>query len=169
MVLLAVFLISMLWFVWALYGLLQEAENEARKQEFARQIVAKASDLLLTVYDTGDAAGKFAYTQQIDATQRYDSSREDVPQIMKWLNANLKNDSHSFISPRDKKRFATLLSRIQMNMDICEPVIAGIKKDAEKLSQEESIAAWRTRRLAILENVNALHCRRSHRRVESLA
>ena len=156
MVLLTVFLISMLWFVWALYGLLQEAENEARKQEFARQIVAKASDLLLTVYDTGDAAGKFAYTQQIDATQRYESSREDVPQIMKWLKANLKDDSNNYISPRDKKRFATLLSRIQMNMDVCEPVIAGIEKDAEKLSQEESIAAWRTRRLAILENVNAL-------------
>jgi PAS domain S-box-containing protein len=146
----------MLWFVWALYGLLQEAENEARKQEFARQIVAKASDLLLTIYDTGDAAGKFAYTQEIDATQRYDSSREDVPQIMKWLKANLKDDNHNYLSTGDKKRFADLLSRIQSNMDVCEPVIAGIKRDAENLSQEDSIAAWRTRRLAILENVNAL-------------
>lgn len=156
LILLTVFLISMLWFVWALYGLLQDAENEACKQEFARQIVAKASDLLLTVYDTGDAAGKFAYTQQFDATQRYDTSREDVPQIMKWLKTNLKDSSRNYLTPTEEKRFRALLSRIQKNVDICEPVISGIKRDAEKLSQEDSVAAWRTRRLAILKNVDGL-------------
>lgn len=146
MILLAVFLVSMLWFVSSLYGLLQEAESEAGRQEFARQVNSKASQLLLLVYDTGDAAGKYAYTQQLDATQRYDTSSGEIPEIMQWLKTNLK----------DQKRFSKLLGRIQANMDICGPVIAGIKRDAESLTQEEAVAAWRTRRLAILDNVNGL-------------
>jgi PAS domain S-box-containing protein len=146
MILLSVFLVSMLWFVSALYNVLEEAEAEAKRQEFARQVSAKASQLLLMVYDTGDAAGKFAYTQQIDATQRYESSSVEVPEIMKWLKTNLKG----------KKGFSNLLERIQHNMDICEPVIDGVKKQAESLSQEEAIATWRARKDAIADNVNGL-------------
>lgn len=146
MILLAVLLVSKLVFVWLLLDLVQNAEKEARRLWIAKQVDAKASRLLLLVYDTGDAVGKFTTTHGLDATQRYKTSKDEIPGIMKWLNKNLKGH------PVEMK----LLKRIQQNMDICLPVIVKIHKDSENLSQAEAMQVWRVGRAGIIQTVDVL-------------
>lgn len=146
MILLAVLLLIKLVIVGMLLSLVQDAEKEARRLGNAKQVDAKASRLLLLVYDTGDAVGKFTTTHGLDATQRYKSSKDEIPGIMKWLNKNLKN------RPAEMK----LLKRIQQNMNICLPVIVKIHKDSENLSQADAMQVWRTGRAGIVQTVDVL-------------
>ncbi len=145
-ILLVVLLLIKLSFVGMLFGLVHDAEKEARRLANAKQVDAKASRLLLLVYDTGDAVGKFTTTHGLDATQRYHSSKDEIPGIMKWLNKNLKN------RPAEMK----LLKRIQLNMNICLPVIVKIHKDSENLPQAEAMQVWRTGRAGIVQTVDVL-------------
>lgn len=145
-ILLAVLLVSKLLFVWQLLDMVQNAEKEARRLGNAKQVDAKASRLLLLVYDTGDAVGKFTTTHGLDASERYKASKDEIPGIMKWLNKNLKNRSNEM----------KMLDRIQQNLNICMPAIVKIRKDVENLPQAEAMQVWRSGRQGILHNVDAL-------------
>ncbi|MDZ4835329.1 MAG: ATP-binding protein [Candidatus Melainabacteria bacterium] len=146
MILLAVLLVSELAFVWTLRELCNNAEKEARRLGNARQVISKATQLMLLVYDTGDAVGKFTTTHGTDATQRYQTSKDEIPGIMKWLNKNLKG------RPNEMK----LLKRIQDNMSICLPVIVKIHKESENLPQAEAMQAWREGRKTIVQHADRL-------------
>ncbi len=145
-ILLTIFLLVELLFVWQLGELVRNAEKEAQRQDYARQVISKANKLLLLVYDTADAAAKFATTHGIDATHRYKTSKEEIPGIMKWLKKNLKD------RPVENK----LLKRIQENINVCMPVIVGIHQESEGLSNEAAIEVWRAKRLAIVSHVDVL-------------
>lgn len=126
-------------FIGTLSWMLGEAEKEAQRQEHAREVTAKASRLLLVVYDTGDAVGKFAAMKQIGSTERFKAGAEEIPGMLKWLKDHLKGQ------PEPER----LLQRIEKDIGICMPVIEGIRRDAEHLSRQEAVRIWRERRLPI--------------------
>jgi len=146
MILLVVLLNAEFLFVNALGDELRKAEEEAARQDFARKVSANASKLMLLVYDTGDAVGKFAYTQQLDATMKYQSSNDEIPEIMKWLKKNLKS----------KSEFDQLLGRIQANIDICTPVLAEIHDDTEHLAPGDAVQNYRDRKDKIRKPIEEL-------------
>jgi hypothetical protein len=133
-------------FVGTLIALLAQAEDEARRQDFAREVTAKDSRLLLVVYDTADAVGKFAASRALGSTERFKAGIEEIPEIIAWLKENLKG----------KAEPERLLANIETNLNICTPVIASIKRDAENMSKEEAVRIWKQRRVPIQGNVDQL-------------
>lgn len=133
-------------FVGTLSAMLAQAEEEARRQDFAREVTARASRLLLVIYDTGDAVGKFASTRALGSTERYKAGLEEIPEIIGYLKENLKGQAEP----------ERLLANIEKNLDVCMPVIESIKRDAEHLSKKEAARIWSQRRLPIQGNVDRL-------------
>lgn len=133
-------------FIGTLSAMMAQAENEAQRQDYAREINAKASRLLLVVYDTGDAVGKFTLNRQLGTMDRYKAGSEEIPVMIDWLKTNLKG----------KAEAEQLIARIEANLAICTPVIDGIKRDAQHMSKEESLQIWRERRMPIQPQVDAL-------------
>lgn len=133
-------------FVGTLSALMAQAEQEARRQDFAREVTAKASRLLLVVYDTGDAVGKFTAQRAIGSSERFKEGLSEIPPTIAWLKENL----------RGKTEPERLLANIEKNIAVCLPVIAGIKRDAETMSKKEAMQIWRERRMPIQGNVDRL-------------
>lgn len=133
-------------FVGTLIALLAQTENEARRQDFAREVTSKASRLLLVMYDTGDAVGKFTASRALGSTERYKAGLEELPEMVSWLKDNLKGTGEP----------ERLIAHIDQNLQVCAPVIDGIKRDAESMTNQEALKIWRERRMPIQRNVDEM-------------
>lgn len=133
-------------FVGTLIALLAQTENEARRQDFAREVTSKASRLLLVMYDTGDAVGKFTASRALGSTERYKAGLEELPEMVSWLKENLKGTGEP----------EQLIAHIDQNLQVCAPVIDGIKRDAESMTNQEALKIWRQRRMPIQHNVDEM-------------
>jgi PAS domain S-box-containing protein len=76
-------------FIGALYKMLDEAEIEARREEHAKQVVAKATRLVKVIYESGDFAEKYALTHDSAMRAHYQASRQEIGEILPWLQANI--------------------------------------------------------------------------------
>ncbi len=108
--------------------LLLETEKESRREESYKEISAKSSKLLQLIYDTGDAAGKFSLHQQRSDLNRYEASRAEIPEILKWLKAKLKD------SPREIE----VLNQIEQDIHVGLEVLAEIKRAGEEDDAESA-------------------------------
>lgn len=133
-------------FVGVLGWLVQEAEAEANRQIRAQDIDTKATQLLLTVYDTANSVGEYTRTLRFGATKHFESSKEEVASLLQSLKDDLKDD----------QRMQSTLQRIEHNVNICMPVMIAIKEESANLSKEEAQQVWREKRLPILNNQNLL-------------
>ncbi len=132
-ILIAVMLAFELLFVGVLGWLVQQAEAEATRQIRAQDIDTKASQLLLTIYDTGNAVGEYTRTLQFGATKRFESSKVEVASLMESLKEDLKDDKH----------MQPVLKRLERNIKICMPLMMRIKEECTHLDREEAGNLWR--------------------------
>lgn len=133
--LIAVMLAFELLFVGVLGYLVQQAESEAERQIRAQDIDTKASQLLLTIYDTGNSVGEYTRTLQFGATKRFESSKVEVKSLVQALKDDLKDDKH----------MQPVLKRIERNVEICMPLMMRIKEETTHLNREEARMLWRER------------------------
>lgn len=132
-ILIAVMLAFELLFVGVLGLLVQQAEDEATRQMRAQDIDTKSSQLLLTIYDTGNSVGEFTRTLQFGATKRFESSKVEVTSLLDALKEDLKDDEH----------MQPVLNRLEQNIKICQPVMTRIKEETAHLDREEAANLWR--------------------------
>lgn len=132
-ILIAAMLAFELFFVGVLGSLVQQAEAEATRQMRAQDIDTKSSQLLLTIYDTGNAVGEFTRTLQFGATKRFESSKVEVTSLMEALKEDLKDDEN----------MQPVLKRLERNIYICMPVMNRIKEKTTHLDREEAATVWR--------------------------
>jgi PAS domain S-box-containing protein len=89
LVLVSIMLIFELLFIGSLYSMLDQAEVEAKREEHAKQVVAKATRLIKAIYEAGDFAEKYALTQDPQMRVKYQTAREETVEIVPWLRANV--------------------------------------------------------------------------------
>jgi PAS domain S-box-containing protein len=146
-ILLVLFLLACeLTFIGTLGWLLNQAEAEAARQERARQVSARAGRLMLVMYDTGDAVGRYARSLQLGTADSVSASKEEVPVIIKWLKNELKDNEEAIV----------LLNRIDENITICLPVITDIQGKSSTLAEPGAKEAWTRKRETIQPMVNQL-------------
>jgi len=133
-------------FIGVLTWLLSEAEAEAGRQEHARQVSAKAGRLVLLVYDTGDAVGRYARSLQLGTADGISASKEEVPEIIAWLKNEFK----------DNEEATRLLEKIDKNIAICLPVISDIQSKSSALAEPGEKEVWNQKRAEIQPVVNEL-------------
>ncbi len=146
-ILLVAFLLACeLTFIGTLAWLLSQAEEEAARQERAREVSARAGRLMLVMYDTGDAVGRYARSLQLGTADSVSASKEEVPVIISWLKNELK----------DNEEAIALLNRIDENITVCLPVITDIQGKSATLAEPGAKAAWDKKRETIQPMVNQL-------------
>ncbi len=141
-----VLLVFELAFIGALAALLAQAEAEGARQERAREISARASRLMLVMYDTGDSVGRYARILQVGTEDAKPASKEEVPIIVDWLKRELKDDAGA----------QQLLANIEKNINICLPVVSEIEQNKSNLADETEREKWRQKRADIQPMVNQL-------------
>ena len=146
-ILLVLFLLACeLTFIGTLGWLLNQAEAEAARQERARQVSARAGRLMLVMYDTGDAVGRYARSLQLGTADSVSASKEEVPVIIKWLKNELKDNEEAIallrpITPDTPhfKDVRDLIDEFEMELDALERLKASAAK-ASKGRYSEAIA-----------------------------
>jgi len=81
-----------LLFVGCHIWLLQEAERESRKQETAKEVIARATDMLQSLYDAGDSVAKYLVSHDPEGIRRYEQARQQIPDEIKWIKEHIKDD-----------------------------------------------------------------------------
>ena len=116
--------------------------NELKR---AKEVSAAANDLMLIVYDAGDAIGRFARARSLDPGKTLpDPAR--VKNIFNLLRKELAQD------PRAIK----LIAKAETNISICLQVLRDSQKMTGKLDDPQIKAQWRQRRDEIQPQVNDL-------------
>ncbi len=102
-------------FVGALASLLQSAEDEARREEHAKQVLNHTNKLAGEVYECGQLLKNYIETRDAGKLDRYDQIIREVPQLVDWLKAN--------VSPDEAER----LSFISHNLDTAVRLLTAIR------------------------------------------
>jgi PAS domain S-box-containing protein len=93
-------------FVGCHFWLLQEAERESRQQQNSRQIIARATDLLQSLYLAGDNVAKYAFNRDLDRLANYNKAKYEIPRQLQWMKEHL----------RENKSQSALLEKIDANV-----------------------------------------------------
>lgn len=142
----AVLLACELCFIATLGWLSTEAEADAARQAHAREVTARAGRLMLVMYDTGDAVGRYSRSLELGTTDSVADSEKEVPALIHWLRDNLKN----------KPEAEALLDKIDQNISVCLPVIAQLQ-DKTALPQDPAVQqAWNDKRQSMQPMVDQL-------------
>ncbi len=72
--------------------LLQEAERESVKQETAKEVISRATEMLQSLYDAGDSVAKYVISHDPEGIKRYEQARRQIPQEIKWIKEHLYGD-----------------------------------------------------------------------------
>lgn len=72
--------------------LLQEAERESVKQETAKEVISRATEMLQSLYDAGDSVAKYVISHDPEGIKRYEQARRQIPQEIKWIREHLYGD-----------------------------------------------------------------------------
>lgn len=134
----------------ALGYLLEKVGNEAARQAFAAEVMAKANSLLLNSYNTVDAAGEFGVHQNLGYISRYESSKESTIDGLRWLKTNLKDKEV------EQSSGAELLARIEKNAKICWPLLSKVRDTSGSMSTSESIEQVKRFRSSVQSNLDQL-------------
>jgi signal transduction histidine kinase len=120
----------------------QVIANELKK---AKEVSAAANDLMLIVYDAGDAIGRFARARSLDPEETLpDPAR--VKDKLDLLRKELAQDPQAM----------QLIANAETNISICLPVLKDSQKMTGKLDDPQIKAQWRQRRDEIQPQVNGL-------------
>jgi PAS domain S-box-containing protein len=109
--------------------LLMDAEKESKIQEKNKEIVTQASRLLQTMYDAGDGAGKFGFSQDRSQLRRYTAARDELPRIIAWLKTECAGNELE----------EAQLERIEKNVDLGLQVLANIAAAGQSGGRESSV------------------------------
>lgn len=142
----SIFLLYELAFIATLAWLMAQAEAEAARQEHARQVTEKASRLMLDMYDTGDAVGRYARSLEFGPTDSAKASKEEVPALIDWLKEAFK----------DNPPAQSLLQKIEREIAACLPLITDIQGQSSNLANAQERQAWNMKKEAMQPMVNQL-------------
>lgn len=96
------------------FTLVQQAEDESVKQQQTKEIINRASKLLMRMYEAGDKVGKYASLKENDPAESqanlriYESARAEIPKQISWLKKNLK----------DQPAQLELIGKIEENVNV---------------------------------------------------
>jgi PAS domain S-box-containing protein len=146
LLLVAIFLLYEVGFIGALAWLLSQAEAEGARQEYAREINAKADRLSLIVYDKGDSVGRYARSLSTDQSNTASSSVDEIPGLIAWLKEAFK----------DKPEARALVERIEQEIAIAQSKSTDIQSSMANNNQPQAQQEWNQKREAIQPVVNQL-------------
>lgn len=137
--LVAIFLLYEIGFLATLGWLLHQAESEGAKEEFSRELDAKANRLWLIMYDRGDVVRKLTHSLQIGTDEPAGS--DEVPGLISWLKNAFANKPESL----------ALVEKIERGIKICLPITSTVPG-----ADPESRRIYDEKRAAIQPTVNQL-------------
>lgn len=116
LLLVSILLVFELLFIGELYTLLDQAEVEARREEHAKQVVARATRLVKVIFESGDYAEKYALSQDRQIKAHYFTSRNEVAETLPWLKANIQD-------PEELKHIDTIERTLRPAFEMTDYVI----------------------------------------------
>ncbi|MFA7339199.1 MAG: histidine kinase dimerization/phospho-acceptor domain-containing protein [Candidatus Obscuribacterales bacterium] len=114
-----------LLFVGCHVWLLQEAERESLKQETAKEVIARATDMLQSLYDAGDSVAKYLVSHDPEGLRKYDRARQQIPEEIKWIKEHIKDD----------KSQLALLEKIETSVTAGMSTLAEMRAITDKEAQ----------------------------------
>jgi PAS domain S-box-containing protein len=114
LLLMVVILALELIFFGTYFSLVQQAEDESVKQQQTKEIINRASKLLLRMYEAGDKVGKYGIHREDDPSASaaslaaYLRARDEIPKQIAWLKRNLK----------DQPSQLALIGKIEENVEV---------------------------------------------------
>ncbi|CAN5497896.1 hypothetical protein BH11CYA1_BH11CYA1_24110 [soil metagenome] len=85
-------LVLELLFVGSHAWLLQEAERESVKQETAKEVIARATDMLQSLYEAGDSVAKYVISHDPEGIKKFEQARQQIPAEIKWIREHLRGE-----------------------------------------------------------------------------
>ncbi len=119
LLLVGVVLLVELLFVGSLGFLLRQAEEEARKEAQAKQIVANTTRLASLVYEAGQCLKDYALNKDPSLLFHFDSMVAEIPNIFDWLRQNIGKDE------------VDLLNRIETNLKAPRLILVLVRSKIE--------------------------------------
>lgn len=121
-ILVLVLLVLEFAFVCTYWSLLNQAEEESRRQQKQKEIIAKGSQLLQDIYDAGDAVGKFSVYRLHADERRYQTAVHRIPRTITWLRQELKGNESQL----------QRLVRIEQNVNVGLTTLSGFKEKVDR-------------------------------------
>lgn len=96
------------------FMLVQQAEDESVKQQQTKEIINRASRLLMRMYEAGDKVGKYGMLKEDDpaasdaSLKAYNKARREIPKQIAWLKKNLQ----------DQPTQLELIGKIEENINV---------------------------------------------------
>jgi PAS domain S-box-containing protein len=117
-------------FLGSLWQLLQQAEKETRREEHAKEILSKTSQMMQSFYDAGNAVERHAQTKNKDNEKQFDADIDQAEELIKWLKTAVKDDANQ----------SQILNRVDGNIN---QAITMIKEVVQALDNESPLLAIR--------------------------
>jgi PAS domain S-box-containing protein len=117
-------------FLGSLWHLLQQAEKETRREEQAKEILARTSQMMQSFYDAGNAVERYAQTKNKAHEKQFDADIDQAEELIKWLKDAVKDDAHQ----------SEILNRVDGNIN---QAIVMIKEVVQALDNESPMLAIR--------------------------
>ncbi|MBP9092208.1 CHASE3 domain-containing protein [bacterium] len=105
--------------------LLQEAERESIKQETAKEVIARATDMLQLLYDAGDSVAKYLVSHDPEGIRRYEQARQQIPEEIRWIKEHIRDDKNQF----------ALLEKIEISVTAGLSTLAEMRAITDKEAQ----------------------------------
>jgi PAS domain S-box-containing protein len=110
-----------LFFVGANAWLLHNAEQESSRQRTTKEVIARASDLMQSLYNAGDSMAKYSFGHDMAALTKYEATRAEISSQLGWIRRNVSDN------PEQRESF----SRIETNINSSLGLLADMKKISE--------------------------------------
>jgi PAS domain S-box-containing protein len=120
MLLMLVILLLETIFFGTYFMLVQQAEEESKKQQLTKEVINKASRLMLKMYEAGDKVGKFNIHKEDnpelsrECLENYLSARREILKLIKWLHVNLEDQ------PAQQKVLGKIEENVKIGMELLE-------------------------------------------------
>lgn len=146
LLLVGIFLLYEIGFIGTLAVLLSQAETEAAREEFVRELGSKSDRLMLILYDRGDAVGRYARSLQIGASDQSDASVDEVSSLLAWLKEAFK----------DNQRAEALVQQIDQQVETCLPLHKEISSESAVNGKQLSHREWSQKTEVVQPIINQL-------------
>jgi PAS domain S-box-containing protein len=133
-------------FVGSLWSLLMQTENEARREEHAKEIGRRTNALIKSLFETGTSIEAYIGSKDKADLERHWTAKREAGEALSWLTNALKNDAG------EKDRLARINDSIREALSL----YSELEKDTRSMPVDQAVEVLRQRKLDFQMKFNAL-------------
>jgi PAS domain S-box-containing protein len=146
MLLISFLLLLEMTFVGSLWTLLTQTENEARREEHAKEIGRRTNALIKNLFVMGTSIESYIASKNKNDLEQYELSRRESVDALDWLTAELKDDN------QEKDRLARINSTIHEALVLYTQLV----RETRSMPVDQAVDILRARKLEFQTKFNRL-------------